>query len=67
MTINAMALLHRWKTMTSAVMASPFLRYVLESMPTGSCRIGGVPRGKEFAPDGTEACCKLHAQVFLIA
>jgi len=38
--------------------------YDPESIPTGARRMGGVPRGKEFAPEGTEACCKLHTQVF---
>ena len=27
-------------------------------------KIAGMTRRKEFAPEGTEACCKLHAQIF---
>ena len=53
--------------MASASMASPFLLHLRESIPTGTRQMGGIPRGKEFAPEETEVCCKLHAQVFRIA
>ncbi len=41
--------------------------YDPESIPTGARRMGGVPRGKEFAPEGQKLVANYIRRFFLLA